>query len=437
MKKILLLLVFLSVRAFGQDTARVSLLFLGDIMQHDSQISAAFDAQTGNYNYRPSLQYIQPLLQAADVTIGNLEVTLAGAPYKGYPQFSAPDDLAQSLKEAGVDILVTANNHSMDRGRKGVERTIHLLDSIDLKHTGTFKDAAERAQRYPFVFEANGMKLALLNYTYGTNGIPVMPPNIVNLIDTVQIAADIAAATAQRPDATLVFFHWGTEYQSMPNGWQKKLADFCFRRGVRLVIGAHPHVLQPMEWRPENNQLVAYSLGNFVSGQRVRYRDGGATLWVDLEKVTTDSIPATRIAHAAYDLQYVYRDASKKYYVLPVRAFEDDTVVVREAKEQQQLKVFAADSRALFGKHNQNVNESVRYVASDSLVYMLVADSIPAGSLAHQFYHARHDTTHRDWLIGRFYDIDTARAAREHLQSEGLKPLKLVRLIRGKREELE
>ncbi len=425
------------IHAFGQDTSRVSLLFMGDIMQHDSQINAAFDVQTGKYNYRPSLQYIQPLLQSADVTIGNLEVTLAGPPYKGYPQFSAPDDLALSLKEAGVDILVTANNHSMDRGRKGVERTIHLLDSIGLKHTGTFKDSAERAQRYPFVFETNGVKMALLNYTYGTNGIPVTRPNIVNPIDTVQIAEDMAAAAAQSPDVVIVFFHWGTEYQSMPNNWQKKLTEFCFKSGAGLVIGAHPHVLQPMEWRRDKNQLVVYSLGNFVSGQRVRYRDGGATLWVDLEKIKTDSLAVTRIAHAEYNLQYVYRNTAKKYYVLPVRDFEADTLVVRETKERQQLRVFAADSRALFGKHDLGIVESARQFTSDSVVYMLAANTLPSDSVVHTFYRAQYDSAKQDWLIGRFYDVDTARAARHHLQNEGIDSLKLVRFVRGRREDID
>lgn len=346
--------------ALAQDTTRISLLFLGDLMQHDSQIKAAYNLSAKQYDYRSCFQFVKPYLSSADLAIGNLEVTLAGPPYKGYPQFSAPDELALTLKDAGMDVLVTANNHCLDRGRKGLERTIMMLDSLDIIHTGTFRDTVERMNDYPMLFEKNGFSFALLNYTYGTNGIPVTKPNVVNTLDTAVIRKDIIKAKQAAPDVIIVFTHWGAEYQSLPNKWQKDVTEFCFRLGVKLVIGAHPHVLQPMEWRKENDQLVAYSLGNFVSGQRDRYKNGGAMLQIDLMKIAQDSVSTTRIDSAGYILEWVYRTADTKrdYYILPIPAFEHDTTAfIKDEASRLAFKTFMEDSRKLFKKHNVNLEE--------------------------------------------------------------------------------
>jgi len=367
-KKIKLVLLIVSgciiSSASAQDTTRISLLFLGDVIQHDSQIKAAYDLSAKQYDYTSCFQFVKPYIAAADLAIGNLEVTLAGPPYKGYPQFSAPDQLALTLKDAGMDVLVTANNHCLDRGRKGLERTILMLDSLDIIHTGTFRDTVERMNDYPMLFEKNGFSFALLNYTYGTNGIPVTKPNVVNTIDTAVIRKDIVKAKKTSPDAIIVFMHWGQEYQSLPNKWQKDVTEFCFRLGVKLVIGAHPHVLQPMEWRKESDQLIVYSLGNFVSGQRDRYKNGGAMLKVDLMKVVQDSVAETRIDSAGYILEWVYRtpDAKKDYYVLPVPSFEQDsTHFIEDEASRLAFKTFVEDSRKLFKKHNVNMEEITRH----------------------------------------------------------------------------
>lgn len=348
----------------GQDTTRLSLLFAGDIMGHDSQIAAAYNASTKQYDYSSCYQFVKPYLQSVDLAIGNLELTLAGAPYKGYPTFSSPDQLAITLKEVGFDVLVTANNHSCDKGKWGIERTINMLDSFRIAHTGTFLDDVSRLNDYPLLLEKNGFKLALLNYTYGTNGIAVPKPTIVNLIDTAQIALDIATAKESSPDFIIAFMHWGSEYQSLPNSFQKKVTNFLFAKGVTLVIGAHPHVLQPMEFDKEQQQLVVYSLGNFVSGQRDRYKNGGAMVRVDLSKVKTDSAQRSMIDSVQYILQYVHRDAQKKYVILPVPMFERDTTgFIKDELSKQTFKTFADDSRALLNKHNKQVPERRRIEA--------------------------------------------------------------------------
>lgn len=362
--KLYLLAVVFCMNGFvllAQDTTRLSLLFAGDIMGHDSQIASAYDAVTKEYNYASCFQFVQPYVEMADIAIGNLEVTLAGAPYKGYPQFSSPDALAVALKDIGFDVLVTANNHSADRGKKGIERTIRVLDSLDILHTGTFTDEASRLNDYPLILEKKGFRIALLNYTYGTNGLPVPKPTIVNPIDTAIIRKDLQRAKEQLPDVIIAFMHWGVEYESLPRKDQKDLTNFCFTHGADLVIGAHPHVLQPMEFHPEKNKLVVYSLGNFVSGQRKRYTDGGAMAWVELQKISvTPDSAVTSIDSAGYVLQWVYRtaDSRKDYYILPVAAFESDTTgFIKDAASRQALKTFAEDSRTLYGKHNIGVGE--------------------------------------------------------------------------------
>lgn len=358
----MLLVFFVVVPAVlkAQDTTRISLFFAGDIMGHDSQIAAAYDPTKKAYDYSWAFKHIKPYSSAADLAFANLEVTLAGKPYKGYPQFSSPDALAVAVKEAGFDILVTANNHCVDRGRKGLERTVRVLDSLEIPHTGTFRDSAERVKNNPLMIYKNGFTIALLNYTYGTNGLPVHKPNIVNMIDTVLIRKDIAKARQLKPDVVIVFTHWGSEYESLPRKTQKDVAEFCFRKGAQLVVGAHPHVIQPMEWRRESNQFVAYSLGNFISGQRNRYTDGGSMALVQLQKVIfADDSSATSIDSAGYYLEYNYRTpVGKKYTIVPSADGDaKNKKLIADSASRAAYNLFLKDSRALYKKHNINVAE--------------------------------------------------------------------------------
>jgi poly-gamma-glutamate synthesis protein (capsule biosynthesis protein) len=400
--------LILSGSAFAQDSTKLSLLFIGDIMQHDTQIAAAFDPVTNKYDYTECFQNVKSVFATADITIGNLELSLGGPPYKGYPNFSAPDELVETLIGSGVDVLATANNHCLDRGKKGLQRTIAVLDTFGIPHTGTFVDSAHRTNTYPLLIERNGFRISLLNYTYGTNGIPVTKPNIVNYIDTTLIASDILKAKEQQPDVIVTFFHWGDEYQRLPNKEQKRIAEFCFNKGVKLVIGSHPHVLQPMEWRTQTDQLVVYSLGNFVSGQTSRYKNGGGMLYVELQK--NDS--TTSIAKAEYELQYVYRDAARKYHIIPVQQFESDTTLIERKSARASLREFASDSRKLFAEHNVNVGE--KSTAIDS-VYFIVVDDIDTTLSAVKFYGFKRDSV---ISIGEFYDKDIAEQALVDIQAQ-------------------
>ncbi len=254
------------------------LVFGGDLMGHGPQIQAAKLDSTDGYDYKPGFQFLRSALESADLSVANLEVTLAGPPYKGYPQFSSPDAYALNMKELGIDLLVTANNHSQDGGKRGLERTLRVLDSFQIKHTGTFKDTPEFNKHYPYIQTIKGLKIAILNYTYGTNGLIVQPPNMVNIIDSLYIKKAIAKAKSQGADLIIPVMHWGNEYQRQESKQQQLWAQFLADAGADAIIGMHPHVIQPIKTitsKTGKKVPVAYSLGNFVSNQRERYKDGG------------------------------------------------------------------------------------------------------------------------------------------------------------------
>ncbi len=302
----------------------IKLIFVGDVMGHGMQITGAWrDGSDTSYNYFPVFQYVKDYISSADVSVANLEVTLAGEPYAGYPYFSSHSSLAVAVQDAGFNVLVTANNHSLDRQQQGLERTIDELDSIGIVHTGTFKDSVAWATNYPLMVERNNFRIAILNYTYGTNGIAVQSPNIVNYIDTIRIAADLVNARNQYPDYIVACVHWGDEYKNRENADQQRLARFLANNGCHLIIGSHPHVVQPFEKLTVNETdtiAVAYSLGNFISNQRDRYRNGGISFEVDLVK--TDGI--VRLVSCSYEPFWVHRFLKNKvsvFRLIPVNDY--------------------------------------------------------------------------------------------------------------------
>lgn len=274
------------------ESSVIRLIFVGDVMGHSTQIKGALHDGGGNYyNYAPTFEGVKNYISSADIAVANLEVTFAGPPYTGYPTFSSPDILAVALKDAGFDMLLTANNHIMDNGTKGMNRTLNVLDSLAIPNTGSFKDSAAWRANHPLIMEKNGFRLAFLNYTYGSNMGKPKSPAIVNCIDTVQMAADLNKARKLNADYFIACVHWGEEYQNTENAAQRQTAGFLARNGCHLIVGAHPHAMQPIKkiaGAGADSALVAYSLGNFVSNQRWRYSDGGIALDVTLTKTGGD-----------------------------------------------------------------------------------------------------------------------------------------------------
>lgn len=373
------------------DTLR--LLFVGDLMQHQGQIDAARTAR--GYDYSACFAYVKEVISQADFAVANLEVTLGGKPYRGYPAFSAPDEYLTAIHDAGFNVLLTANNHCLDRGRKGLERTLRLIDSLHIPAAGTYTDIEDRRTRYPLLLEKKGFRIALLNYTYGTNGIPVPSPAVVNLIDTTVIAQDIEKARQLHPDVLLACMHWGVEYQSLPGKEQQKLAQWLFAKGVDHIIGAHPHVVQPIEVHTDSltrqKRLVAYSLGNFISNMSARRTDGGLMLQMEFvkngaekertslkgekertslkgekerkeeeKKSREEEKRGAQLKKCEYYLVWTDRpihSKKKNHQILPIN-FPADSLTVNS---RNLLNLFTKDTRKLLDKENKGIEEQFFY----------------------------------------------------------------------------
>lgn len=297
-----------------------TLAVCGDAMSHMPQTRDAYDSQAGAYDYKPMIRFAKPWIEQADYAVVNLETTFAGGPdYSGFPAFNTPDALGEALKDAGFDLVSTANNHCLDRGYDGMVRTLDVLDNLGLAHVGTYRSAEERAaQNGVHVADVGGIKVAFLSYTYGTNGIPLSKshPDTVNILhtdymsdaqvlDTARIADDLAAAEALSPDLIAVIVHWGVEYQTTQNDHQEEIADFLFDHGADVILGSHPHVLQPMETRTLTDRdgtthtgFVCWSLGNFISSQNDEYTD--TTVVLNLELTKNPNTGATDVTKVGY-----------------------------------------------------------------------------------------------------------------------------------------
>ena len=314
----LLSILMLSVVSLLQSNHTVKLAFVGDAMQHAPQITAA-QQPDGTYDYSPCFEYLKDDIMWADLAVVNLECPLGGKPYTGYPCFSAPESYAQQLKDVGFDLFLTANNHCLDRRDRGLMRTCQALDSLGIPHIGTYRDLQERSQRIPYIADVTGMKIAFLDYTYGTNGIPIQGNVVVDFIDQQQIADDIALARQRGAHAICVNLHWGIEYQLKPVASQRTLADWLVTQGVDLIIGGHPHVVEPMEVRYSQEYgkkvLLVYSMGNFISNQSDIDTRGGAMVKVSLRMQNDHAV----IVEPRYKLFFVQKPVARgqNYVLIP------------------------------------------------------------------------------------------------------------------------
>jgi len=308
----ILVLVFLPLSVFPQDVARVRFCFAGDLMQHGTQIRSALQPD-GSYRYDTCFSYIRDRFRNADFAVLNMETTYSGPPYTGYPSFSSPDDLAISTKKAGVNVFLTANNHILDKGVEGARRTVSLYDSLGIMHTGTIRPW--------IILEKNGIKTALLNYTYTSNNNSGNESFMLNLTDTSLIRRHIGEVRDNGADCIICCMHWGVEYQLHSAPEQRLLAHWLRKAGVTAVIGSHPHVPQSIEVvNGEDGKpafLVAYSLGNFISNQPEPFTRMGLIL--NFELVITQTGPC--IESLWYEWIWTWRpvrDGKKTYLVVPV-----------------------------------------------------------------------------------------------------------------------
>ena len=295
-----------------------TLTAIGDIMCHNTQYIDAYNDETGEYDFSYVFDDISLYTKTADICVGNLETTFAGEDvgYSSYPTFNTPDSLAYELKDIGVDVLSTAGNHALDKGFNGLSRTIAVLNNADISHLGTYKSKEE--QDKTLIKYVKGIKIAFVNFAYGTNGIPIPSdkPYCVNLIDENLMKEQIDMAKQEDPDIIIACMHWGTEYKTTPSSTQEQLADFLFKNGVDIILGTHPHVLEPMEKRTvtlddgsTKDGFVIYSLGNFIADQNAEYTRDSIILNIDITKHTDGKIT---IDNYEYVPIYMYKDTSKK-----------------------------------------------------------------------------------------------------------------------------
>ena len=327
----------------------VSIVFAGDAMQHIAQVNSA--KRAGDlYDYSECFTEVKDYVSSADYAVVNFETTLGGKPYTGYPCFSTPDSYADALAAAGFDLFLNANNHTLDRGYKGLIKTIETLDKKNISHICTSVNKSSREMSVPYIKNIKGIKIAFLNYTYGTNGIKPTNGVKVNYIDTLQIKQDIVKSREGGAEVITVAIHWGEEYNLLPNRSQKKLADFLCNQGVDLIIGGHPHVIQPMEIRHSEKYnkdcLVVYSLGNFISNMKTTDTRGGAMVKVILERNVLGKV---KIKTANYSLVFTLQpDGKHNYRVVPV-----ESEAVKSMKWQ--CSQFVKNAESIFSKHNVNV----------------------------------------------------------------------------------
>ena len=295
------------------DDITINMTVTGDVLCHNTNYWDAYNASTDTYDFSYSFEDIKKYFDNADICVGTLESNYAGkaAGYSNYPLFNAPEDMAKDLKELGYDVMATANNHCLDKGFTGMVNTLKELDKAGIEHLGTY-ETEEDSQKY-LIKDVNGIKIAFLDYTYGTNGIalPQGKEYAINMIDKDKMKKDIENLKKENIDLVCVFMHWGQEYKLTPTDEQKELSDFLFENGADLILGSHTHCLEPMEKRtiklPDGSTkdgFVIYSLGNFMSGQNADHSRQSVILDIQLTKSGKDG--KIKLDHVTYTPIYMY-----------------------------------------------------------------------------------------------------------------------------------
>lgn len=355
------------------DTVRLQLGFVGDIMAHMTQVNAQLQ-QDGSYDFNENYVWVKPLFEANDLMIGNLETTFAGAEigYSAYPRFNTPDALAQALANAGFDVLTTANNHMYDTGLSGLLRTIEIVKAQGIIPTGSQKALNETKHH---LIVQKGIKLGIAAYTYESgrvrdmitiNGIAVSKGDeaLINSFDPSDIQGSVErfrtqVAAMRRDSAEVLIFvmHWGEEYQTKPNAYQRALADSLNKLGVDLIFGSHPHVVQPTAYLldPQRNHTtyVAYSAGNFISNQRFETlqnynTEDGLYVEVELHKIGNEPVRVRAVREYPTWVRRASEGGKYRYEVVPLVQILADSVALRSfsAAEQERIRQSLQRTRA-------------------------------------------------------------------------------------------
>ncbi|WP_409227815.1 CapA family protein [Gudongella sp. SC589] len=312
------------------EVSTLKIVSVGDLMFHMPQINAARGSD-GLFDFNPPFKYVFERIQNADLAIANLETVIAGdhKGFSGFPRFNSPEAVLDAIAGTGFDLLVTSNNHSLDGGKEGIINIIDEVTDRGMEYIGTSKDL-----RRPYVvIDKNNIKLGILSYTYGLNGLDSLltreeRENMVNLIDRDLIREDILSVKEEEVDLVIAYMHWGNEYHSKSSQGQRELAEFLNHNGVDIVLGTHPHVIQEVEYISSETKktLVVYSMGNFISNQRydtmgVSATEDGMLVEIDVVKTLPDG--PTYLSNVKFVpswIQRVWQGNAYSYRILPVEA---------------------------------------------------------------------------------------------------------------------
>jgi len=340
----------------------ISISVVGDLMCHAPQFEYA-RVEKDSFDFSPVYRNVKKYLESSDFTFGNLETVTAGKEsggYTGYPFFNTPTSYITALKDVGFDLLVTANNHSLDRSEKGILKTINEINKRNLKFVGTYTSQKDRDSIR--IFDVKGIKIAVLAYSYGTNGNPIPKGKnyLINLIDYDLIENDIKSAKVNGAELVLVHFHFGEEYQREPVQFQKDVVNKTIELGADIIIGGHPHVLQPVNfYKTQSAKLdsgfVAYSMGNFFSNQRDRYKDAGMILTINIKKDNVNN--KIEISEVKYLPTWVFKGNTtkgKEYLIMPSTNIADTTISLTKIENEKMNQAFD-DTRYIITKYTNNV----------------------------------------------------------------------------------
>ena len=314
---------------------------IGDILLHDKVYE---DAATGSgYDFTAMFKPVKELLSSPDYTIANQESIAAGSDLglSSYPTFNSPYEISDTLKDVGIDLVTLANNHSLDKGEKGILRAIDYYNKIGMPYVGINK--SENDRKRDRIANVNGITIGFLSYTYGTNGIPIPDGKdyLVNYLDDQLIKQDIKNLR-NKVDIILINAHWGLEYEREPSEEQRRLANLMAEAGADIIIGHHPHVLQPIEWIDKNKHrtLVVYSLGNFISAQKNDYKDIGGMVKISISKEWSSNGNKATVDDVSFTPTYVTNQNYRDYRIKP---FNNEEVFGQEKTSKQELTDFMLD----------------------------------------------------------------------------------------------
>lgn len=360
-----------------EEAVNISILCVGDIMAHSTNIKSAYDSAAGGYDFSDNYEYVTPYIQQADLALCNVETTFEGTAPRGYPTFNAPDELAAAIRGAGFDVAITSNNHMMDSGFNGMQRTLQVLRDQGMTTVGS---RFEGEKPYA-VTEANGVKIGIVAYTYETTGagdsgvtingnrvgedsqklINSFNYNELETTDYDKIKADIDGARGDGAEIVICYFHWGEEYQREPNSYELEIAQKAADMGADIIFASHPHLLQKVDFVTSASGAevpIFYSMGNFISNQRQetlpsisnrKYTEQGMIAYVDVEymKSTGEILSETVKVVPTWVDRY---GSPIKYRIIPLDSGLDSNATLAQSGHLSRAKQALEDVKALIGE---------------------------------------------------------------------------------------